>query len=372
MKIAVMTYWGYNDNYGQLMQAYALSTYLRSMGHEPRLIKYDHMHDVSLKRSLISRIYSMAHKPTQLYKGLLNRVSHIFAKPTYSNCPCATSFDAFKQTNLNWTQDYPTYQSLVDNPPQDDVYICGSDMIWAESAFDPDPFFLNFGHPQKRIAYAPSFGRNSITSPYAKYIKALLRPFDAISVREDSGVQICNSLGRSDAICVPDPTLLLSKEDYERIEEPYDIPSPYVFAYVLGEECQKIMPQIIKEANGKNLRVVYRSAQGGKDDGLEQTYPTPSQWLSLIKKADYIVTNSFHGVIFSIIYRKNFVYIPSKGKMSSTNERIYSILNMLNIPGRIYSDGKFFIDSVTYDQGFENLLSQSISKGKSFLHENLI
>lgn len=367
-----MTYWGYNDNYGQLLQVYALSSYLKSLGHHVEVIKYDHMNDTTLKRSLLNRLFTMAHKPSWLIKGITERIiDKVLPGKTNKDCPCTTSFLSFKEKYLNWTQYYPTFNSLMKNPPQADVYICGSDMIWGETAFRPNPFFLDFGKA-KLIAYAPSFGRKTITRPYANYIKSLINRFAAISVREDSGVKICNTLGRPDTICVPDPTLLLDQRDYSTLEKPYSVKSPYVFLYIIGANGQSYVPEIIKQARLKNFDILYRSAQGGKDDGFNKVYPSPGEWLYLIKNSAYVVTNSFHGVIFSIIYRKNFVYIPTKGKMSSANERIYSILSKLNITGRIYSGGIFFNDDMSYDKNFENLLSRFINKGKSFLDENLI
>lgn len=366
-----MTYWGNNDNYGQLFQLYALSSYLKSIGHQVEIIKYDHMNDTTTKRNLLDRIYTMAYSPKQLIKGITDRFLNIVSsKKLYTDSPSSGSFISFKEKYLNWTQYYPTFSCLEKNPPQADIYICGSDMIWAETAFHPNPFFLDFGKA-KLIAYAPSFGRKKITSPYANYIKSLINKFEAVSVREDSGVKICNSLGRLDAVCVPDPTLLLDKQDYSSLEEPYSVKYPYVFIYIIGADGQSYVPDVVSQAKLKKLDVLYRSAQGGIDDCFDKIYPSPGEWLSLIKDSSYVVTNSFHGVIFSIIYRKKFIYIPSKGKTSSSNERIYSILSKLNISDRIYSGRVFFDDNMLYDNDFEQRLSKFIDKGKNFLNENL-
>lgn len=371
MKIAIMTYWGNNDNYGQLFQVYALSHYLKSIGCQVEIIKYDHMNDTTIKRNLINRIYTMAYLPKQFFKGVIDRFFYsISSVQRNTNSPCAASFNLFKEKNLSWTQYYPTFHSIVNNPPQADIYICGSDMIWAETAFYPNPFFLDFGKA-KLIAYAPSFGRKKITLPYANYIKSLINKFDAVSVREDSGVTICNSIGRMDAICVPDPTLLLDRQDYSSLEESYPVKAPYVFLYIIGADAQSYVPDIISQAKSQKLDVLYRSAQGGQFDHFDKVYPSPGEWLSLIKNSSYVVTNSFHGVIFSIIYRKKFIYIPSKGKSSSANERIYSILNKLELSGQIYSGGSFFDDEISYDEDFERQLSQFINRGKEFLEENI-
>lgn len=370
--IAIMTYWGYNDNYGQVLQAYALSTYLRNLEYKATLIQYDHMRDRTTKRGLINRIWSMSYHPMQLLKGVVERLTHLFKKNTYGNCPCEASFRLFKNTNFEWTNYYSTYQELIDNPPKADYYICGSDMIWAESAFRPDPFFLSFGTPIKRIAYAPSFGRKQITKPYASYIKPLLNKFDGISVREDSGVNICEKIIDKEVVCVPDPTLLLTKYDYEKIEEDVSIDSEYVFVYFLGDNAKSFMPKILKEASERGLKVLYRNAQGGSEDDFEKIFPTPGQWLSLIKKAKYVVTNSFHGIIFSIIYRKQFVFIPTVGKGASSNERIYSILKKLDFVFPNFSGSDIILKSrYKYDEQFESKLKDFINVGKEFLKREL-
>lgn len=369
--VAIMTYWGYNDNYGQILQAYALSTYLKNQGHNVKLIKYDHMHDMTTRLSTSRRIKSYIDRPHQFLKGLISRIQHIFSKPNFSKCPCEKSFIEFKENNLSWTELYPTFNDLKSNPPVADCYICGSDMIWAESAFKPDPFYLGFGNPDKKVAYAPSFGRKFISKTFQKEISPLLKQFDNVSVREPSGVEICKKAGCPDAVHVPDPTLLLNEEDYQKIEEKIETPDNYIFAYILGEDSKFYLPKILEISKSSNIPLVYRNAQGG-NDLYPQTFMSPGQWLYLIKNAKHIYTNSFHGVIFSIIYKKPFTFLPLKGKSASSNERIDSILSLLELSDQIYN-GEMSFESKGEIYTPEKLkkLEGFISTGQNFLKENL-
>lgn len=369
--VAIMTYWEYNDNYGQILQAYALSYFIKKLGLHARLIKYHHLSDTTTKLSMARRLKSFIYRPGQFLKGLTYRVKHLFKNRNSVSCPCADSFITFKSHHLDWTDDYQTYLELKANPPADDYYICGSDMIWAESAYMPNPFFLNFGSHAKKIAYAPSFGRKSISKIFKNEIKPLLSYFTAVSVREASGIEICKSAGRNDAVHVPDPTLLLSREDYLKIEEPIDTPKDYIFAYLLGESSKLYMPMIIKTADDNNLKIIFRNAQGG-DNLHPQTLASPGQWLSLIKNARHVFTNSFHGVIFSIIYRKPFTFLPLTGKGASSNERVVSILSALNLNSRIYNNKVELPESSDlFDSEFESRLETFVNRGKNFLKQNL-
>lgn len=372
--VAIMTYWQYNDNYGQILQAYALSHYIESLGYDVKIIKYCHLDDNTLRIDIKTRIINQLKKPKDLLKILWKRVKTHNNKNLFV-CPCEKEFLKFKNLRFHWTQEYKTFQELKENSPKADVYVCGSDMIWAETAYYPNPFLLDFGSPKKRIAYAPSFGRKTISKFHRDLIRPLLERFNNISLREKSGEEICKNMGFPNAVTVPDPTLLLKKEDYYKLEEPTKVDGKYAFVYLLGGEIELSPNEIKAELSKNNLKMIYRSAQGRVDD-LPKVYPSPGEWLNYIHNAEIVITNSFHGVVLSIIYGIPFIYFPLVGASFSTNERVFNLLQRLGLEGQIYKSDLNLVQklaniSTVYTESVLGKVNTFKLKGENYLVNSL-
>lgn len=220
-------------------------------------------------------------------------------------------------------------------------YIVGSDQIWRDFSYkDPKRdigfFFLNFLEKSKvnRIAYAASFGRNSlseskITPEVKAYLDPLIKMFDAVSVRELSAQKIVRDEWGVDADPVIDPTMLLTKADYSRIiSRSVQNLSPVdgCFAYLIGVTNEN--EQLLKKAERYIDKQVYRI------DLADYSGPLPpvEQWLLGLRDAELAVVDSFHGAVFSIINNTNFVVLENKG---SGMERMINLLDTFNIEGRI-------------------------------------
>jgi polysaccharide pyruvyl transferase WcaK-like protein len=222
------------------------------------------------------------------------------------------------------------------NPPLYDVYICGSDQIWNPSFTARGErkitlsYFLDFGPVTvKRIAYAVSFG----TPEYPEYLINLVSPilseFAAISVRENSGCEIVQKMGRDDVCLMPDPTLLLRAKDYDFLLQPSrKIHRNFTFFYTLHSNQKTVIE--IKNYFTRHLRhyIVDAGSPGNSMIGIES-------WLSFIKSSDIVVTNSYHGMILSIIFRKPFIVIMAEGNQSSMNDRIDTLLGKIGLLDRI-------------------------------------
>lgn len=224
-------------------------------------------------------------------------------------------FDSFvkKNTNLSNAVTDKTISQLNSDYC---TYIVGSDLVW-NWEIDTElnsVFFLEFSVPEtvKKVSYASSIGSDNIPKRYVKQYKDALEKFDSISVRESSAQIMLQEICERDISCVVDPTLLLGKEQWMRFEKKTQCPEHFVFLYILQET--KDVDEIIKHTiEYYQMPVVYYSKKNKNNypAGSMNVYSTgPDEFLYLIHKADFVVTNSFHGMAFSLIYDKGFICIP--------------------------------------------------------------
>jgi hypothetical protein len=366
--VGVITYWWSKENYGQILQMYSLQKYLETLGCSPFLIKYDPRSDHSniRKISLIDRMISkMSLKKIILYlKNLYTNKVILNERVKYPR-----KFDDFRQKYIHETDIiYYSLQDLKQHPPEADVYITGSDVVWGTFR---SAYYLDFGSPEaKRIAYAPSFGRTSISENERQLIKPLLEKFDLVTVRESQGVDVCASAGIQNAILVLDPTLLLPREHYLRIAEIPPKTNKFCYLYLLGNEIEVSVRSVINAIKGRNMEVVYTTSD--RVDIHKKVYPTVNEWLGYYTCANIIITNSFHGCIFSIIFNKNFIFLPLKGRHAKLNVRIQSLLMQLNLKERIFDNNieKLFDKEIMYEDVNE-LLQTKINEIDNLMREEL-
>jgi hypothetical protein len=202
---------------------------------------------------------------------------------------------------------------------------------------------------------AASFGARAASDEFCSLIAPWLKRFDLVTVRENSGVDICAAAGRNDAIRVPDPTLLLRADSYLKIADAPQPQKPYLFIYFLGTRTDIDWKQIHAFAKEKNLEILYVGSQG-QEDKYHKIEPTINQWLSLMANAEYVITNSFHCCVFAMQFRKKFIAYPVTGVAVKMNDRLTTLLTPLDLQHHIYSGS---IDSlseeIVYDKVYELL-----------------
>lgn len=332
MKIGVITYWWSDDNYGQILQAYALQAYLKAKGHDVFLIKYKEKPIVE-KKSFLSKVLSLNIEKVKK-KIHLRKVAYI--KKKYPR-----HFGSFKAQYLKFSKaEYDSYASLLANPPEADMYICGSDQVWNSSFRKPiEPYLLDFGDAKvKRISYAASFGMTKLSDIDKEIFNKCLANFDGISVRERTGVQICNDLGYRDVKWVSDPTLLLNRNEWLRIADfsmSGKTDKMKVLVYTLNKTIADKDKIIQDLKNRPNTDVRHITAN---NDISGDTYPSINQWIGLISESDFIVTNSFHGMVFCIIFNKRFVVLPTTASFEGMNDRIESLLYRCKLEDHILKE----------------------------------
>lgn len=322
MRIAVVSSYAYivsNVNYGALLQYFALQEYLKKRGHKPFWVRY------VLKDSLKARI-------RRCVKGMFP------SEQRKRSHACLHSFQEFLEKYLSVSEElYKGESSINAFPPAADYYVTGSDQVWAGSL--PANFLTFVTDPKKKIAYAVSFGKDTLENEHALTIRPWVNLFEHISVREKSGVEICRKLGKDNVSHVLDPTLLLDKEEY-----PVSLAnrSAYVFCYFINLQlANSSIPwnKIQDYAKYRNRDLLISTASGSERyvPG-DLIFPSPTEWLGLYKDADCIFTNTFHGVIFSIIFERPFLYIPQNGASSRQNCRIFSLLSLFDLEDRVLSE----------------------------------
>lgn len=351
MRIGIVTYWSSSDNYGQQLQCFALQKYLIGLGHDAYLIKYMPTSHIPLWRRIARSVkYRLLVSSEQKEKDRNTKL--ISERNKLLNC--RRGFKEFRDKYIKSTEIvYRNIKELRNNPPDADIYICGSDQVWNNSLKDPDTsgWFLDFGKPTaKRVSYAASIGRDIDSCEINRFTR-YLKNFNAISVREQKAYALCHQLGFDKSIIAIDPTLLLNSSDYDLIELDSNgtnvAGKPYVFIYTLNirtaeeiywDDFQKIIAE-----DGLHIRSVSSSGYLPAQDlltGIQNEQATIPEWLSLIKHSEYVITTSFHGVVFCLLYHKPFYAVLLNNEYSKGNDRIISLLESLHLANLIVSNSE--------------------------------
>lgn len=344
MKIGILTL-PLNINYGGILQVYALQTVLQRMGHDVKLIKSDRFPSYAPKRFSLKR-RCVVYPKRFLCKYLLGKRIKV--------CP---DLDIIKKYNfeaqniLPFIKDNFKYISLesIRKFGKDSVecIVVGSDQVWRrEYAQDAivDYFlkWLDDNNTIKRIAYAASFGSDNIefTESELRECKDLVKKFEAITVREDSGVNLCRDYLNIDAQHVLDPTMLLCKDDYISLVNKYKTRKSQgnLFYYILDKSDDKFT--IINHVAAKKelmpfTQMPLTDIRFFDDDFVFDkscVYPALTAWLRSFMDAEFVITDSFHGSVFSIIFNKPFYVIGNKERGMG---RFTSLLKLFNLESRM-------------------------------------
>ena len=344
------------DNYGGILQNYALQQVLKKIGHTP--ITLDYRPRSNYFWYLISQLKTIA--------LVLTGKKRSFRKyePTPERSHYTGPFIQ-RYIDTSWRMQFIT--PLAPYLLRIKCVITGSDQVWRPAYNNLSYAFLAFVRNKKinKIAYAASFGVDfwEYSDRQTKECRRLVKDFKAISVREGSGVVLCEKHLKTNAIHVLDPTLLLSKADYEQLCKDVKPISgkPFVAAYILdlNEEKEKFIRNIAEE---KGLEYIITSAE-------KDINKTVEEWLSVFRDAEYIVTDSFHGTVFSIIFRKQFNVVLNDKRGSC---RFKSLLSIFNLEDRIIGkDMESYIKKDIDWNIIQHIIEEWKSKSINFLTKNI-
>lgn len=319
MKTGIITF-HFVNNFGGVLQAYALSHILAEEC-ETESVVVDYRNRFITFTDAI-RMFPVTKNPKEFISGL--STMHMRRKRSELFC-------RFVQENMALTKTYHSIHELRCDPPDCTRFICGSDQIWnpiITGGID-SAYYLDFAPKEaKRISYAPSFGITSIPQKFAQKIQAMLLKFDGLSVREQESVKIIKTLTGKEAEALIDPTLLISSEQWMKVAKKTRTPEKYILLYIMQNDAN-IYEYVKKIKENFRLPVVAISRYGYHPSVVDQVLVDigPAEFLGLFQNADVVCTNSYHGLIFSLIFEKTLFLVPSKNFSS----RMSSLLQLLKI-----------------------------------------
>ena len=369
-KIGIATlYTGFN--FGSSLQAYATKTLVEELGYEAEIWKVNGSvikgRDIRINKLLTMMVRALFVK--NAFKQFKN----------YQNGYAKKISEESKDKFLQFARDFLNVKTLtysemkkIAKTQEYKAFVCGSDQIWSGTALYVDKFYyLQFAPQEKRIALAPSFGKDTIPDYNKKKIKKYVSQIPYKSVRESSGANIIKMLTGESAPALLDPTLLLSKKKWL---ESFNIEStqqqPYIVAYFLDKPSEKVMECVSKIAKKHNLKILnipYDFSMNG--EMVEEI--GPCEFLSLMSNAKFVCTDSFHGTAFALNFNIPFyTFERNYGLAEKQSTRIYSILEKVQMLNRYEPKSIEGCWSVDFDYA-NSVLDAERNKARNYLKESL-
>lgn len=371
MRIGILTL-PFNNNYGGYLQAYALMTVISQLGHEPTMIMRRH------DRPKVSCSFKIKYALKGIVKTVLCSKKHPILYDV------ETEFRHKGKSMLKFVNQYIAPETPFLYSKEElckycegkfDAYIVGSDQVW-RAIYVPDikNYFLDFteGWNVKRIAYAASFGTDKpeYSDEQITQCKKLIGLFDGVSLREESGLSVVSTFGWKANVegVVLDPTMLLVAEDYQKVLPLKASESKgKIFYYVLDRNDR--INAILSEVSQNLDKELY-----GISDIQKGNEPLISieEWLTDIRDAEFVITDSFHGMVFSIIFHKPFLVVVNKNRGA---DRFTNLLSMLGLLDRMVVEGANIDVKMKTSIAWPNVDSKIIhlkTKSVSFLKQNLL
>lgn len=341
-RIGILTF-HHANNYGAVLQAFGLSDALKEMGHEVEIIDY---------RPIVAR---------ELYESRLPLNPRIF----YREFMFRQRFNQFRKRHLPLSRKFLSPESLHSTEHDYDVIVCGSDQVWNVTSYrgyDPT-FFLDFisSSRPKRVSYAATFGGATVSDLGNRRteIQSLIEQFDRLSVRDAHSLGVLESLTPREVTHVLDPVFLTN---FDAITPPRLIEEPYVFSYCLNpSELLMEATSVISNTLGCPVISARRYLEG-----IKLLHPGPLEWLSLLRHATFVCTDSFHGTCFSIKDRKQFLCLPSKSGMS----RIEDLLEATGLTERIVRDKQSLAETLSEQIDFDAVqprIDSALSRSEDYI-----
>lgn len=384
MQIGILTLFHNNYNYGGQLQAYALQKYISKLGNVVELIDYN-LYPTKTVDKWVDRIYRnyriLIH-PWKIKYMLKESVDAVENKYKYREIlqinvkGKASSVDRFRQfmNQMPHTGCYDRH-SIKKLSDRYDIVILGGDQIWNPDYFSKQYYGTWVSKKQTIITYSASAGRDTLEQYELKKQTKLISKISQISVREENFKTLLkNILKRDDIVSVVDPVFLIDVEEWNDIAVPPQIPGKYVFAYLLNKDVNSRL-KITEYAKKMKLSIVTIPHARGEYNFCDEGFGDiakydvgPLEFLGLIKNAECIFTDSFHGTCFSIIFHKRFYVIENPAVNKTTNARLKTILHKSGLLNRMLDLKNSMIDecSINYTE-VDTALCKQIRESKQWL-----
>ena len=359
-----------NFNYGNRLQTYAFNYYLNSNYKKYKTESLFFTNSCKQKRTKIT---------FQTFLNFLKRFKNESSKSQMYNfskrLEQANNFTSSKTKLCSKALDYKLLKDT-----NYDVFIVGSDVVWCQFPRGVNKIkFLDFKTKKdfKKISYSASFSRDYIPKENKKYLTKVLKEFDFISVREKSSIKLLKTIGINNVYHTCDPTLLLDKKYWSSISKKVDIKDKYIFVYLLGKD-KKQREEITRIANSLNLKIVTIPHADGIYNEVDNDFGdyrlddcSPEEWIYLIENSEYVITDSFHGIVFSTIFEKKFVAIKRDYK-EDINNRLIDYLNTINESDKYISSSNLDLKKLNWNYNEINKkINKFINESKQYLDKVL-
>lgn len=329
-RIGIATIW--SDNYGAVLQGFALQQVLKRFGYESEIIKHYRNPKNIVRQSKLKQLTKMS--PAFLFDYFKNyrqrRLWH-------------HGFADFKKNRMSFSSDsFYRDSDFSKLNSKYDAFICGSDMLWS-SDFEKDWsfFYLTFVDIHKTISYAPSFGKNAMTKEQLEVIGPMIRRISHLSCREEAGAEFIKNKFDLNAEHVVDPTLLLHANEWNILldNRPSIHKKPYVLVYTFKGSIHQGRDRIFRQLEQiPNRELLFIMGEEGKYKRNKfKGYFSPAEYVLLFRDADFVVTDTFHGLIFSLIFNKPFIVLD-KSRFGVSSDRQISTLKTYGLEDRFVNE----------------------------------
>lgn len=343
----------FSNNYGGIFLAYALQKVLSDIGYDAVILRYQNRSSVIqlIKCRIAQPEYGIAYivkKICNTIKEIFSNVLFAFTNQAWQTC----KFEKFRKNCLFMSKKLHSINDLENELKTYKVAIIGGDQVW--NPYDDESastYYLNFkiSPDVRKVSYAPCFGRPDVPAKYEKFIGDCLHDFDFIGVRNKMSQKIVKRLSGLDATVVVDPTLLVP---FDEVTAKTDLGKGMIAFYCIKTSQSRMYA--IKRMLKKKLHYRVLSISFDRQFLLADKWAWgagPSEWLAIFKNAEYIVTDSFHGTIFAIKNRKQFITIVQH----STDVRMTELLEQYGLQERIVRSpeevsGELMLRSIDYDR----------------------
>jgi len=363
----------YKHNYGTMLQAFALQKKLELLGHEAQYIDYRHpMPKLPLEKCVIHRL-------KKLPKNFIDLPKHI-KMIIYANKMSLRHkhFDDFYCAKIKTNETrYYSEEELILNCPSYDIYIVGSDQVWNPNlSFYCGVYFLRFvSDRKKKAAYAPSIGLSVLSAQQSAEMVEHLKKFTYLSCREQTGAVVLSKLCGKTVLQVVDPTLLLDASVWSKEAVDPKIEEPFILCYFLGEvKWQRDFVTRLEKQTGLRAYFIPNTyLDVNKNNAVFEV--GPAEFIGLIKNANYVCTDSFHGCVFSAIFERQLYGFCKRAEveMTSDNSRLADLFQLLGVPERLIKkpiEGLLDVTDIDYSMVKPKLID-AIQRSELYLNEVL-
>lgn len=357
-RIALITWFSYH-NYGSALQVSALHEVLGRLPYHVDVVDYQPKGKYTGRQD---QGKSLGLFVDYARKGMVKLTDAV-----YSPAGRERLFDSFLVERLSFTDPCPTLAELEGLNDQYDIFVCGSDQIWAPNVFDPH-YFLDFaGDDRLKVAYAPSVGLPRVDDrDVARQMARLCGRIDALSTREESGSRIVSGLTEREVATVLDPTLLLGRDDWAKVagESGLHVDGRYLLAYMLGhDEAQWRRVYALGRRLGLPVRVIPVFGRDLRREGCIKEPVGPREFVWLLANASYVCTDSFHGVAFSVNLGREFCAFERFRSTSKINQnsRVYNLLDKVGLRDRLATGDaadEALVEPIDWDGANERLTAE--------------